>query len=526
MEAGTPKPGWYTDPQSGARQRWWDGSAWTEAVRPGVPTADQPGHVGAGTGPTAPDRGRRGLVLAISVVAVVLLGGAGTVGWWLTTDRDPDPEPAATAGAEPADDATGDVEPDASAREDLEPDPPVEAPTDPPADPPADEPRRFEGPPTQAQAGPLEAGLLLPQTGYLAHLEPMLAGGLELAARDIDTAGGVLGEPIRGTVADDGGETQIALASSQFLLDEGAHVIVGPLTTGLVDEVARVVTDVPVMQCSGGATGRPAYLDPYDGYFMRTVPADDIQADAIAELLVRADAQRIAVIRHEGRYGRDLTDRLITALAGSGISVEWTVETVMNGDAPAPGVLDAIAAEADATVMLTFDEGVAIIDELIERGLAPETLFASDALQLHLPDELLAAEAADGLTLVRPLRPVAGSFVTRLPDDADADLASLAATTYDCLLLLALAAEAAGSTHPTDIRNYLPFVTGGDVTCEGFAACADLLRDGIMTDYRSATGDRLRLNERNQPDTSRIEVLRLRAGVLEPEEELLVEDRP
>ena len=32
-----PKPGWYTDPEG--EVRWWDGEAWTEQVRPRIPSS-------------------------------------------------------------------------------------------------------------------------------------------------------------------------------------------------------------------------------------------------------------------------------------------------------------------------------------------------------------------------------------------------------------------------------------------------------------------------------------------------------
>ncbi|MBP0458045.1 DUF2510 domain-containing protein [Streptomyces montanisoli] len=85
MTNSTP-PGWYPDPgqpdDRPLQQRWWDGSAWTDHLRPA--TAETwnaatafPAH--PGYAPAQPPRGRRGRRIAVSVVAgvvvVALAGG-------------------------------------------------------------------------------------------------------------------------------------------------------------------------------------------------------------------------------------------------------------------------------------------------------------------------------------------------------------------------------------------------------------------------------------------------------------------
>jgi Protein of unknown function (DUF2510) len=46
----TPPPGWYTDPQSPAQLRFWDGAGWTERTSPAGPPAPPPGGQGWGQG--------------------------------------------------------------------------------------------------------------------------------------------------------------------------------------------------------------------------------------------------------------------------------------------------------------------------------------------------------------------------------------------------------------------------------------------------------------------------------------------
>ena len=62
-----PAPGWYPDPQGGARLRWWDGTDWTDRYRP-RPTPAELERTSHSTtdrrGPEAPDRAKAGLARA------------------------------------------------------------------------------------------------------------------------------------------------------------------------------------------------------------------------------------------------------------------------------------------------------------------------------------------------------------------------------------------------------------------------------------------------------------------------------
>lgn len=67
--SSTPPPGWYRDPKAPHRERWWDGTAWTEHRRapessgPQVPTPPSAGDAS----------GRRSKVLAVTAAGAVLL---------------------------------------------------------------------------------------------------------------------------------------------------------------------------------------------------------------------------------------------------------------------------------------------------------------------------------------------------------------------------------------------------------------------------------------------------------------------
>jgi hypothetical protein len=62
-----PRPGWYPDPQGGARLRWWDGTDWTDRYRPPPTPAELERTSRSAKGaraPDAPDRPKAGIARA------------------------------------------------------------------------------------------------------------------------------------------------------------------------------------------------------------------------------------------------------------------------------------------------------------------------------------------------------------------------------------------------------------------------------------------------------------------------------
>ena len=68
-------------------------------------------------------------------------------------------------------------------------------------------------------------------------------------------------------------------------------------------------------------------------------------------------------------------------------------------------------------------------------------------------------------------------------------LMSYAAYAYDCVNLLALAAQAAGTDEPDEIQAEITAVSSGGSTCRRFSSCAELLADGRSINLEGASGD-------------------------------------
>lgn len=92
--ASSPAPGWYPDPQDAARQRWWDGGAWTEHVNAsltpgGAPAAERQDPFGWAPASTA-DTGMAALAHVIAIPsAFIVLAFVGPLIVWLLRQNEP-----------------------------------------------------------------------------------------------------------------------------------------------------------------------------------------------------------------------------------------------------------------------------------------------------------------------------------------------------------------------------------------------------------------------------------------------------
>ncbi|MGI8613479.1 MAG: ABC transporter substrate-binding protein, partial [Nocardioidaceae bacterium] len=135
--------------------------------------------------------------------------------------------------------------------------------------------------------GTLTVGSLLPQTGDLAFLGPPEFAGVDLAVKDINAAGGVLGKPVKQASADSGdGTPKIAPGSVDKLLQQNVDVIIGAASSSVSLSVIDKITNAGVVQFSPANTSTE--FDTYDdkGLYFRTAPSDVLQGAVMGNLVV------------------------------------------------------------------------------------------------------------------------------------------------------------------------------------------------------------------------------------------------
>jgi branched-chain amino acid transport system substrate-binding protein len=342
----------------------------------------------------------------------------------------------------------------------------------------------------------LKIGTALPQTGSLAFLGPPEEAGVALAIKEINEADkGVQIEVTWG----DSGDTDNKAYETEIprLLNAGVNAIVGAASSGVSLQFIDQVVGAGVIQFSPANTS--AALTTYDdkGLFFRTAPSDVLQGEVLGNLIAADGHEKIAMIVLNDSYGTGLASFVTEAFEAAGGEVV-AAPTYNTGDTTFTSqIAEVLATSPDAIVLITFEEVKTIIPGL--SGFPSEDLYFVDGNLANF-SEVFEAGALTGAKGTLPgldIRTIP-DFLTKMNDnwvaEGNPDLEevySYGPESYDAVVLLALAALAAGSVEGVDMAGKLQEVSGGSgngTKCTSFAECADIINGGGVADYDGVSG--------------------------------------
>ncbi|OYX54462.1 MAG: amino acid ABC transporter substrate-binding protein [Micrococcales bacterium 32-70-13] len=374
-------------------------------------------------------------------------------------------------------------------------------------------------PAEEAPAGPaedltLKVGTILPQSGSLAFLGPPEEAGVALAVQEVNEAG--LGISVEAVFRDSGDTTtDTATVSVTDLLSQDVTAIVGAASSGVSFTVIDQITGAGVLQISPANTS-PDFTDyDDDGLYWRTAPSDLLQGEVLGNLLAEDGAATLGLMVLNDAYGTGLAASISATFEAAGGEV--VAEELFNeGDTSFDAQVSALTAAApDAIAIVSFDQAKVVVPALVGAGYPGSQLYFVDG---NLADYSTVFEPGllEGAKGTLPGLDIAslGSFQDRLleVDPALTDF-SYAAESYDSVILVALAALAAGSTDGADIAAKMQEVSGGSgggEKCTDFASCAQIILDGGVADYDGASGP-ITFDENGDPTEATIGIFQFGA---------------
>lgn len=349
--------------------------------------------------------------------------------------------------------------------------------------------------PTGIGNGTLTIGQLAPQTGQLNNLVASFTAPLTLAIEEMNAAGGVLGQPVGYSLADDGSNPDVAIASIEQLLEGGSvDAIMGPATSGTAIGLLDKIRAAKVLDCSGSNTSAELSRINSGGYYFRTTPPDTLQGPALAKLLLRDKRKRVAIIARRDTYGVGLAKEVKAAVTKGGAKVVADVNFDPDAASFDADVQKLARAKPDATAVLAFEtDGADIVRTMIGQGLGPQQVpvYTADGMRNNRFGELVDPNNPGVVAGIKGTAPAAAPagvqhpFVERFAATGVDPIFS--SYYYDCAMLTALAAEKAKSDDPAKMKNVFAANTRGKVKCNTFADCKKALDDKKTIEYQGAS---------------------------------------
>ena len=227
----------------------------------------------------------------------------------------------------------------------------------------------------RAGDGVLTLGSILPQTGSLAFLGPPEFAAFDLAIKEINDAGGVLGKPVVGIPGDSGDtSTDTANQTVDRLLSQNVDAIIGAASSGVSLTVIDKITGAGVVQFSPANTSKT--LSTYDdkGLYFRTAPSDILQGATLGEVIAGEGVANIAIVARNDSYGTGLAEDAAKALQEAGVEVVLTKIYEQNAQTFDAEVAAVKSANAEAVLLIAFDEASKILTKMVEQGIGPKEI--------------------------------------------------------------------------------------------------------------------------------------------------------
>ncbi len=362
----------------------------------------------------------------------------------------------------------------------------------------------------------LTIGTLLPETGDLAFLGPPEIAGTSLAINDINAAGGVLGKPVK-LIKGDSGDTSTNIASQTVdrELGQGAGAIIGAASSGVTLTVIDKVVQSGTILFSPANTSQKLTNYPKKGLYFRTAPPDNLQGQLDGDVITGDGHQKIAIVARQDPYGTGLADSAQKSIEAAGGQVVKKVVYDPNAQSYDNEVDQLVQAKPDAILYITFDEGAKILTRAIEKGIGPDKVpayFVDGNVGNSLGDKIKKPGALGGSKGTQPGTKKGSDFIAKLKAvDPKLKDFNYSDSSYDAVIITALAAEAAKTADPVAVAKQIDDVTRGGEVCKTFAACLPLAKAGKDLHYEGILGD-ISFNDHGEPAKGSYEILQYGKG--------------
>jgi branched-chain amino acid transport system substrate-binding protein len=357
---------------------------------------------------------------------------------------------------------------------------------------------------TTAAHADIKIGEIGPLTGDAAANGNSQREGIDLAVKEKNAAGGLLGQQITVVLGDDAGKPEQAISAAKRLTSQDeVTIILGSTSSPTSLAISQVAAEAETPEIVVGGTAQRITTMGNKWVFRSAVPDVKLAAD-LADFIHQRypDKPKIGFIYVNDDYGKGGLDAFKAQAEKDGMTVVAD-EKYARGDLDFSSQLSRVKS-AGAEVLVDWSRYTesALITKQMKQMALDIPHFGGDGQSTPKFLELAGADA-DGMYYATHFAvatstdlPAAQTFVKKFRDVYHKDPDSMDAEAYDAGLAAILAIEKAGSTDRTAIRDALAKVSFDGVRghfafdAKGdplFAAHIVLIKEGKETNGRSGT---------------------------------------
>ncbi|MHA6669216.1 ABC transporter substrate-binding protein [Homoserinimonas sp. A447] len=369
--------------------------------------------------------------------------------------------------------------------------------------------------PLPAGDGILTIGTLFPVTGPQAFIAPAQVAGVDLAVKEINETGGVLGKSIVVVHADSGEAKEKKLeASFDALVEKQVDVIIGPSSSVLAERILPQAVTAGIPLISPAATApRLSALDE-DGMLFRTISSAAMQGTVLAELASAGGEARLAVIYFDDDTGRATAATVTAAVSELGGRLVASEKFTSQVKDFAPILATVTASQPDAVILASpfgaMEQNKALITALTAASLGKERLWLIGGNLADYSQALPAGTLIGARGVIEGAEPDK-AFQERVKSvGAQVTDFRYAAEAYDAVMLAALAAVVAGNDSGLAVARSLVDASAGGIKCLSYGECRTVLKTRDDIDYDGISGP-VNLTRDGDPDRAHFGVYQYNA---------------
>ena len=337
-----------------------------------------------------------------------------------------------------------------------------------------------------AEGGSFKIGVIGPLTGDNAAYGLAVQHGAELAAKEINEAGGINGASIELQAQDDEADPEKSINAYNTLKDWGMQMLVGTTTSGSCIAVAAETYNDNMFQITPSGSAVECVENPN---VFRVCFSDPDQGTASAQYIGEHQlATKVAIIYDSSSvYSDGIRENFVAEAANQGIEIVASEAFTADSKTDFSVQLDK-AKEAGAELVflpIYYQEASIILKQAADKDFSP-IFFGCDGMDGILTVENFDVSLAEGLMLLTPFSADAEDaqdFTAAYTEAYGETPNQFAADSYDAVYAIKAAAEKAGIT---------PDMSASDICDAIVPAMTQITIDGL-------TGTGMTWNEAGEP---------------------------